>query len=448
MSTLNDNDLFLVERSGTSHSVTTENLMSTIQDDDLMLVERNGVSYKVTGEDVKDQLGGPSGAIESPVAIISPEDGAGMSNASVYPAAEGITGVDDETFITGPTYSTKLSQPAGGWAGTAGLGFDGDPNTRCKAVYGGGSVNFSPNFGSGNFDVTVYVEDTDYVGHTNIDGNYVTTTGNNGRTLIWRGLSTFNQLKLATGGGGERLGFYRIQVNGETLIDDLQIPAVNLTYTTDKSLNLLTEGHSMTQQPAYTPVTDTITNVSVDTLTGTYDIKGSSSDGQAANRDEMIKLTSSWSASTTIETVNIGARPTVHDDYYRLLYKFSKPVSHLKFVRYDSALTESKYEFFIHGSNDGENWTFIKSQIGIGDADDTSFDSGAIPYQYYQLSQLYEGAGATSYNDNYGVSAVAPITETELTFATPKDIVNFRPGDVVQAPGVSKSSALMLLTAR
>ena len=63
--------------------------MSTIQDDDLMLVERNGVSYKVTGEDVKDQLGGPSGAIESPVAIISPEDGAGMSNVSsvVTPAA-------------------------------------------------------------------------------------------------------------------------------------------------------------------------------------------------------------------------------------------------------------------------------------------------------------------------------------------------------------------------
>ena len=58
MSTINDDDLFLVERTNTSHKVTAENLMSTIQDTDLMLVQRGTESFKVTCEDVKDQLGG------------------------------------------------------------------------------------------------------------------------------------------------------------------------------------------------------------------------------------------------------------------------------------------------------------------------------------------------------------------------------------------------------
>ena len=44
--------------------------------------------------------------------------------------------------------------------------------------------------------------------------------------------------------------------------DTVTFTTASLTYTTDKSLSLLADGQSMTQQPAYTPVTDTITAVS------------------------------------------------------------------------------------------------------------------------------------------------------------------------------------------
>ena len=39
-----------------------------------------------------------------------------------------------------------------------------------------------------------------------------------------------------------------------------------LTYTTDSNLSLLAKGQSMTQQPAYTPVTSEITNVDTTAL--------------------------------------------------------------------------------------------------------------------------------------------------------------------------------------
>ena len=67
MSTLQNSDLFLVERGGTSYKVTSENLVSTLADTDLLLVERSGTSYKITGADVKSQLGSSSADISSNV---------------------------------------------------------------------------------------------------------------------------------------------------------------------------------------------------------------------------------------------------------------------------------------------------------------------------------------------------------------------------------------------
>ena len=57
MSTIQDNDQFLVQRGTTSHKQSAKDLMSTILDTDLMLVRR-GRWLRVTCEDVKDQLGG------------------------------------------------------------------------------------------------------------------------------------------------------------------------------------------------------------------------------------------------------------------------------------------------------------------------------------------------------------------------------------------------------
>ena len=61
MSTIQDNDQFLVQRGTDSYKQSAKDLMSTIQDDDLMLIQRGEDSYKVRCEDVKDQLGGGGG---------------------------------------------------------------------------------------------------------------------------------------------------------------------------------------------------------------------------------------------------------------------------------------------------------------------------------------------------------------------------------------------------
>jgi len=57
MSTINNDDTFLVYRGNTSYKVTAANLMSTLQDTDLLLVNRGSTSYKITGADLKSQLG-------------------------------------------------------------------------------------------------------------------------------------------------------------------------------------------------------------------------------------------------------------------------------------------------------------------------------------------------------------------------------------------------------
>jgi hypothetical protein len=51
MSTLNDTDLFIIERSGTNYQVRSEE-MSELLDTDLFVVERDGVNYKLAAEDL------------------------------------------------------------------------------------------------------------------------------------------------------------------------------------------------------------------------------------------------------------------------------------------------------------------------------------------------------------------------------------------------------------
>ena len=96
MSTINDSDLFLVQRSQTTFKTQAKDLMSTIQDTDLMLINRSGQSYKVTCADVKEQLGG--GGLDP-----RPED------ITVTPSFQGGTGTDVDPFIL----ATKTLRPAG-----------------------------------------------------------------------------------------------------------------------------------------------------------------------------------------------------------------------------------------------------------------------------------------------------------------------------------------------
>ena len=89
MSTINDSDLLLVERNGTLHQITYDQ-MSTLNDDDILLVERGGVKYKLAAADLDLK----SGTLGSPVEVLTPLDGAGVGGPrSFTPQTDDITDI-------------------------------------------------------------------------------------------------------------------------------------------------------------------------------------------------------------------------------------------------------------------------------------------------------------------------------------------------------------------
>ena len=84
--TLQNSDLFLVERDSTNYKETTSNLMANLEDTDLMLVERDTTNYKITGLEMKQSLGG--GAVNP-----------GSNDFTFSPAIEGGTGTEADPYI-------------------------------------------------------------------------------------------------------------------------------------------------------------------------------------------------------------------------------------------------------------------------------------------------------------------------------------------------------------
>ena len=80
MSTVNDTDLLAVERDGTQYQVPYSD-MSTLNDTDLLIIEREGVKYKVEADDLNL---GSTGALESPVEVLTPLNGAGVGPGVPY----------------------------------------------------------------------------------------------------------------------------------------------------------------------------------------------------------------------------------------------------------------------------------------------------------------------------------------------------------------------------
>ena len=103
MSTLNDTDLFVIERSGTQYKARSDEL-STLNDTDLFVVERSGTQYKVAASDVDL---GPSGSMNSPVAVVTPVNGAGLNAGTNYePLSTTIS------TVSGPSSITKTTDTA------------------------------------------------------------------------------------------------------------------------------------------------------------------------------------------------------------------------------------------------------------------------------------------------------------------------------------------------
>ena len=97
MSTINDNDLLLVNRGSTSYNVKV-NEMSTLEDTDLLLINRGGVSYQMEAKDL------PSGTgAQEPI----------LSSVVIYDANPEVTNrFTDKDYGTIPEYSqTGIPEP-------------------------------------------------------------------------------------------------------------------------------------------------------------------------------------------------------------------------------------------------------------------------------------------------------------------------------------------------
>jgi hypothetical protein len=98
--------------------------MSTIADSDYFIINRGDKSYKISAEDVKSELGGGSydgeGRFDTPVQVITPPSGAGLSDSSTYepftpPSIRDMTPeVPRQFFMQFDNYSdiTKIDAPA------------------------------------------------------------------------------------------------------------------------------------------------------------------------------------------------------------------------------------------------------------------------------------------------------------------------------------------------
>jgi hypothetical protein len=108
MSTPNDTDIFLIERSGTQYKLSYED-MSTLNDDDLLLVERSGTQYKIEAQYVST---GPSGYLDAPVTVATPLNGAGLNAGQSYePLSSAI--VSESNGVITFTDDTELSKIVG-----------------------------------------------------------------------------------------------------------------------------------------------------------------------------------------------------------------------------------------------------------------------------------------------------------------------------------------------
>ena len=410
-------DKILIQRNTDSFSIDAGKSMETIQDTDYILVQRGEESYRVSGAIAKDDLG-TKGEIQEPVAVISPEDGAGMSDEDVYPAAEGITGLVESTVIA-PTYSSTLTVEVGNADGgtTAVNAFDGDTAKEFRGTIASTMVWDASSYGitvanslkihtlslKGSGDSNVAISINGAVLHNTNTSDQNTNYGTAGTVNI-PFTGDLNEVRfVATGSAGTY--FYAIYVDDEVLIDGGVTNNATLTYTTDNNLNLLTVGQAMTQQPAYTPVTDTITSITTFPSNPSITYADAGADYQTGFVDK--------TSANFQYTWNQGEYKT--DGIYVIIDKGAgNEYASLR-------LTPAGSQAVASGSNDLKNWVQIQ---GISNT-----DHGFLGYRYiWPQSTLSAYGGGVTYTS-------MAVDSKELEFNSPKDIVNFRPGDIVQVNG-------------
>ena len=208
---LQPTDQFLVNRSDSTKTVTTEDLMAELQDTDLMLVNRGGTTYTITGEDVKDSLNPGPGPISFTPTITGDNKVGDVLTASAGAITGGVAPIeyafqwkrdgDDISSATAKTYTlvnadvgqtiscdVTCAEPDGSGAvtETAVYGLTPIDPDRAPVIGSVGLVELNPDnaprFTDQSFETTVVMDDQGFPQSTKefqakVEGT-ITTTAN------------------------------------------------------------------------------------------------------------------------------------------------------------------------------------------------------------------------------------------------------------------------------
>ena len=177
----------------------------------------------------------------------------------------------------------------------------------------------------------------------------------------------------------------------------------------------------------YSPESNTITSVTLDTLSGGYEIKKGDKSLNYNGHETAIYNPTTWDSATFIENATIGVRPTDGTSARELIYKLPRPEAYVPFVRYAGSLGP-EFKFAIWGSDDGVNYVYLNTSLGIQSPPWSEFNSGSIPYQYFVLRQWNSASNPeASVSSNYGISTDIP-ESYNLYLAGEKDLDTFKIG--------------------
>ena len=477
MSTLQDDDKFLVERATVSHSALASDLMSTIQDDDLMLVERGGVSYKITGEDVKDSLGPSEQAPDIASVLLTETNPVGSgrftNNEFPYVTTMAVEGNPAPTFgakarVFGATYDVAVksdvitdveettvsewnqdevwsnsASSSNGWIQPPSTGFDGDLITGSSTAGGGEFTWDASSYGlTGRVRIYLYTAGAINQRLLKINNGPEIDLYNFGdNQTVWydAGTISLNSIVVSTTTNGLGTGFNAIEVDGKILVDQgvAGAPtqeATELTFATDNNLDKFNNGADVKMTDAagndatYQPVTSQITGIQpilpLDDSTDKVD----------------VDMTAQFAGITHITGFSVKNRSTdqTPSQYTTELHNLKVDGAFIKgtnvVVTEGEPYASSTWENFLTGDDVNAGGYNAQGQNNL----DYSCTCDPIDIRGYSTITSWIGYGRFSVLDQNGNERFitgGSGSNLTLTLTDDTDLAYFRQGDVVQ--GVS-----------
>lgn len=438
MSTLNDADVFIVERSGTQYKVRNDEL-STLNATDLFVVERSGTLYKVEASDVDT---GPTGSTSTPVTVLTPLNGAGLNDGqSIEPLSSSISSVAGsgsitaaspvitDTRVTDYSSNTAPDDATNYQSGSAENIYDSShtPTKTSNMIFAdpGGNwqaklvTTFNPPLQvNSSLKIMVYKANS-YGYYYTLNGGADTSqtalrdTGTSVTDGIWEIRDPVNTSDAFTGeltsfswgldtgiAGAGNTYWSAIYVDGVRITEGNTV----LTFASDDNVTSFNAGNSVTQNSGHTPTTTAITGTSTNaTATTAIPSQATSSEVKYVDPTQVFHVDTSvngWSI-----TVSSITGTTAQDSYF-------------------------------WWSNDKVNWTRHYSRT-ISLLPYTLTSSQVSPsYKYFTV-----GVNSSSYETGATVTVSGDAVrggETVLTLTDNTDLENFRVGDTVSVGGTAQ----------